>query len=343
MSYNEFTYPTKTEVITKKDNTAKIAVYPCYPGYGVTLGNVLRRVMLSSIAGGAVTSLKIEGVKHEFSAVDGVYENIIDIILNIKKLRFNISSDSPVELSLSVKGKKKITGADIKKNSEAELINKEQYICELTENKSEIDMTITVEKGIGFSPVERRETKKKVIGVIDIDTSFSPVKKVSFEVVNTRIGKRTDYEKLEIEIETDGSLTPLDAFKSASAELSRNFAIMSGIKPEVIAKEAIEIVEAKEASENQQMAEEKAKEDEQNITTLETVVKKEEEDFNTYSLTKIGLPAKIVKILEEADITTVEELIAHKKEELMKIEGVGESVIKEIKKNLGKYGIILSK
>jgi DNA-directed RNA polymerase subunit alpha len=341
MSYNEFTLPVKSEVVLEEGNIAKIEVHPCYPGYGVTLGNSLRRVLLSSIEGGAVTSLKIEGVKHEFSTIEGVYESVINIILNVKKLRFKVHTDKPVEVTLKAKGKKKVTAKDIDKNSDAEVINKDQFICELTEAKSEVDIKFTVEKGIGYSPVERREAKKKEIGVIEIDTSFSPVKRVSFNVVNTRIGKRTDYDKLVLEVETDGSVSSYDAFKNASEILSKNYAVLAGIKIAEVQKEVKKVKEDHE--EKARQAEEAQKEAKVLMEEEGKEVKKEEDDINQYTLEKIGLPAKLINSLEKENITKVDELIKNTQDDLMKIEGIGESSIKEIKKSLGKYGIILPK
>ncbi len=340
MSYNEYTFPVDSKVLEKDGNRAQIEISPCYPGYGVTLGNSFRRVLLSSIPGGAVTAVKIEGAKHEFSAIEGIYQNMIDIILNIKKIRFNVATDEPVTLTLTAKGKKKVTAKDIQKDQGAEVINKDQFICELTEAKSEVEMTLIVEKGIGYSPIERREHDKKEIGLIEIDTLFSPMKNVSYEIKGTRLGKRTDYEKLIIDIETDGSLTPHDAFKQASLALGTSFAILANVKFEEIKKEATDIQEKNVTLKREK---EEAEKDAEMEEPKEEKVVKREEDYNAYTLEKIGMPAKLINIFEKEGIKTVEDILKLKKDNLLEISGIGESSLKEVKKALGKHGITLTK
>lgn len=222
--------PEKIKVVSKEDNKVTFEISPLMPGYGATIANPLRRVLLSSLSGAAVVSVKIKGVEHEFSTIPGVLEDVIEIILNVKKLRFKLYSDEPIKLSLQVSGDKEITGEDIKLSSDVELINSEQHIATLTDKKASLDMEIEVEKGIGYVPIEKRRKEKLPIGVIAVDAIFSPVKLVNFSVENIRVGDRIDYNKVVMEIETDGSIEPEQALKNAAEILVDHFKITSDIE-----------------------------------------------------------------------------------------------------------------
>ncbi|MGC9031539.1 MAG: DNA-directed RNA polymerase subunit alpha, partial [Minisyncoccia bacterium] len=204
--------PHKIQFIEKDKDTAQIEIEGLYPGYGITLGNTLRRVLLSSLEGCAITSFKIKGVSHEFTTLPGVLEDVVIISLNLKKLRFKMQDDEPQIITLSVKGKGKVTGKDIKTTPQIEVVNKDQLIATLTDEKARLEMEIKVEKGVGYLPIEMREEKTKVIGEIPIDAIFTPIKKVSYKIENVRVGKRTDFEKLILSIETDGTLNPKEAY-----------------------------------------------------------------------------------------------------------------------------------
>src|SRR4030042_1978251 len=184
--------PQPPKVIDKKDNWAQFEIQGLYPGYGITIGNSLRRVLLSSVSGAAVTQMKIKGVQHEFSTISGVLEDVITIIMNLKQLRFKIHSDEPQKAVLNIKGEKRVMGSDFKIPTQLELMNKDCQIATLTDKKKELEMEIQIEKGIGYEPVERRKKQKKLeIGVIPIDAIFTPVKRVSYKVENMRVGERT--------------------------------------------------------------------------------------------------------------------------------------------------------
>ncbi|MFA5124260.1 MAG: DNA-directed RNA polymerase subunit alpha [Patescibacteria group bacterium] len=209
--------------------SAQIVIEPCFPGYGLTLGNALRRIILSSLPGGAVTAVKIKGVKHEFSAMENVPEDVLEIILNLKTLRFKVYSDEPVTLQLKAEGKKKVTGADIQQSIDAEVVNKDAVITSLSAENAEIEMELTVAKGIGYVPVEDQSKGKGEIGTILTDSIFTPVINVGLEVEATRVGQRTDYDKLILTIETDGTISPEDAVKKAAEILTNQFSwIMEG-------------------------------------------------------------------------------------------------------------------
>lgn len=215
--------PKEVKYTEGKDNFGTIEILGCYPNYGSTIGNAIRRVLLSSIEGSAVTSVKIKGVSHEFSTIDGVMEDVVQIILNLKQVRFSIHSDEPVVLVLKHKGEGLVTAESIKSNSKAEVVNKDQVIATVTNKKTTLEMEITVEKGIGYVSVEQVEDKNKDLGLIFIDAVYTPVKRVNYKVENMRVGKRTDYEKVVLEVVTDGSLTSKEAFDKAVAILIEQF------------------------------------------------------------------------------------------------------------------------
>lgn len=205
-----------------------LVVEPCFHGYGTTLGNALRRVLLSSLPGAAVTAIKIKGVTHEFQSIEHVKEDVLEIILNVKALRLKLHSDQPVKLSLKVEGAKAVTGADIDPNAEVEIVNTDQVICTTTDASSKFEMELTVEKGRGYVPTEEREHESHDLGTIAIDALFSPVRSVGYRVENTRIGDITNYDKLIMNIETDGSLTPEEAVQASAQLLIDHFALLTG-------------------------------------------------------------------------------------------------------------------
>jgi DNA-directed RNA polymerase subunit alpha len=227
--------PQIPKIISKKDNWAQFEIQGLYPGYGITVGNSLRRVLLSSLSGAAVTQVKIKGVQHEFSTIPGVLEDVITIMMNLKQLRFKIHSDEPQKAVLKIKGEKKIKGSDFEVPTQLELINKDCPIATLTDKKKELEMEIQVERGIGYEPVERRKKQKKLeIGVIPIDAIFTPIRRISYKVENMRVGERTDFDRLKLDIETDGTITPEDAFSQASEILIKHFSLLNesfGLKP----------------------------------------------------------------------------------------------------------------
>ena len=197
----------------ERPNEGVLVVEPCFYGYGTTLGNALRRVLLSSLPGAAVTAVKMKGVHHEFQAVKGVKEDALEIILNLKSLRLKCFSDEPVKLSLSVSGAKTVTAADIVPNADVEIVNPEIVIATVTEDSATFEMELTVRKGRGYATSEERASAEegRELGTIVIDALFSPVRNVGYRVENTRVGEITNYDKLIMTIETDGTITPQDA------------------------------------------------------------------------------------------------------------------------------------
>lgn len=216
--------PLAPKVIERKGNSALIEIEALYPGYGVTAGNALRRVMLSSLEGAAVTQIKIKGVPHEFSTIAGVMEDAITLIINIRQLRFKIIGDEPQICVLKAKGEKEITGADLEIPSQLELANPETHIANLTAKSAKLEIEIKIEKGTGYVSKDACSGKSKLeIGVIPMDAMFTPVKRVGFRVQNMRVGDRTDFDRVTFDIETDGTITPETAFARASEILVNHF------------------------------------------------------------------------------------------------------------------------
>ncbi len=213
------------KTMEKLDNNGTFVIEPLSPGYGVTVANALRRVLLSSLEGAAITSIKIEGATHEFTTVPGIKEDVVEIILNLKTLRFKLHQDEPVVLKMSVKGPKQVTAADFSANSACEVVNKDVFLATL-DKTAKLEMEITVAKGRGYVPVERRGEEKMPLGTIAVDSIFTPVKKVHYEVENTRVGGMTNFDKITLEIATDGSLDPEEALNRAAGIIVEHFGII---------------------------------------------------------------------------------------------------------------------
>lgn len=210
----------------QKPNEGTLVIEPCFHGYGTTLGNALRRVLLSSLPGAAVVAVKIKGVNHEFQAIENVKEDALEIILNLKSLRLKVFSDEPIILKLSVSGEKTVTAADIEPNADVEIVNPDLKIFTITDSKGKVEMELTVRKGRGYSSTEERTRETSDLGTIAIDALFSPVRNVGYRVGDTRVGEITNYDKLIMTIETDGTITPEDAVKQSAQILMDHFSFL---------------------------------------------------------------------------------------------------------------------
>jgi DNA-directed RNA polymerase subunit alpha len=226
--------PKSFKIAEKKDNFASFEIEGLYPGYGVTLGNSLRRVLLSSLEGAALVRVKIKGVNHEFSTMEGILEDVITICLNLKKLNFNIHSEEPQKGILKISGVKKVTGKDLKLPSQLDLLNPEQHIATLTSKKANLELEIIIQKGIGYESKEMRDKEKLEIGEISLDATYAPIKKVNFYVENMRVGERTDFDRLVIGIETDGSIEPEKALMEAADILTKHLLIFVDKKEQLL-------------------------------------------------------------------------------------------------------------
>ncbi|MEK7555117.1 MAG: DNA-directed RNA polymerase subunit alpha [Patescibacteria group bacterium] len=230
MKYEYLSDSASIKTISEDGNVGVFEIEGLYTGYGVTVGNALRRVLLSSLPGGAITQIKVGGVSHEFSTIPGVAEDMVEIILNLKRVRFRIHTSEPQILSLKFKGEGKVTAGDIEGNSEVEVITSDAHIATVTDKGAEFSMELTIEKGLGYVPAEARRSEKLPIGVIALDAIFSPVTKVNFDVENMRVGDRTDYNRLRITIETDGSITPSQALRKSARILQDFFTKIGAIE-----------------------------------------------------------------------------------------------------------------
>lgn len=317
--------PFKPKIVEEKDSRAVINIEGLYPGYGHTVGNSLRRVLLSSLKGAAITSVKIEGVGHEFSNIEGVLENVVEMILNLKQVRCRLHEDGPFSIILSASGEKAIKARDFKTPSQVEIMNEDTHIATLTSKKSRLNIEATVESGLGYVPVESRSKDKVEIGTIALDAAFSPVRKVNYSVENMRVGDRTDYNRVKFDIETDGSITPQDAFQKSAQILVEQFSVMT----EGFSKADIyETVSAPV-----KVMEDFGEGEEAGVSSEEDTAKIKVEDLK--------LSNRTLNALREAGIKSVGGLSRKKEEALREIEGLGDKGIQEIKKALGNFGITL--
>ncbi|MFH1129523.1 MAG: DNA-directed RNA polymerase subunit alpha [Patescibacteria group bacterium] len=225
---HKISLPIKPKVIKKGDNRAIFEIDNCYPGYGITIGNAFRRVILSSLSGAAITSVKIKGVSHEFSTIPNVLEDVIQIILNLKQIRFKVNAEIPsIKIELKASGEKEVKAKDIKTTAEIEVVNKDAHIATLTSAKAKLEMELEIGTGLGYVPVEQRKKDKLEIGAIALDAIYTPVKRVNYEVENMRVGDKTDFNRVKIDIETDGSVEPEYAFNRAAEILLEQFGVFA--------------------------------------------------------------------------------------------------------------------
>lgn len=312
--------PQKPNLVSEEGKKAVFEIEGLYPGYGQTIGNSLRRVLLSSLKGAAITSVKIEGVQHEFSTIEGVMEDVVEIILNLKQLRFRLHEEGPFVITLSAKGEREVTGADFKAPSQVELINKEHYIATISSKKTNLNIEATVESGLGYVPVEARSKDKVEVGTIALDAAFSPVRHVNYEVENMRVGDRTDYNKVLLTIETDGSITPLVALTEASKILEGQYqALAQGF--------ADERAPMGVRQETREEAEERADNEAGGASKLK--------------IEDLGISNRTQNALREAGIKTVGGLSRKKESAIREVEGLGEKGIQEIKSALSGLGLSL--
>jgi len=316
MEYS-ITLPSKPRVVSEADTEGVYEIDGLYPGYGHTLGNSLRRIILSSLPGAAVTSVKIEGVEHEFSTIAGIREDVVTILLNLKKLRFEILTDVGQTIKLSVKGPKKVSGGDLSLPGQVRLLNPNAYLCEITD-KTQFEAEFRIERGLGYVSRDVLKKDRVEIGEISVDAIFSPIRRVNYEVENMRVGDRTDFNRLRISIETDGTITPKAALEQSIEIMITQLKAIVGFR-----EEPLDEVRNKEVAGAAVLSPETAAE------ALKTRI----ED--------LGLSARTVASLEKANIRTVGGLARKKEQDLMEIEGLGPKSIQEIKRALANFGIVL--
>lgn len=296
-----------------RDRYGIFVIEPLERGYGTTLGNSLRRILLSSLPGYAVTSVKIDGVLHEFSTIPGVVEDTTDIILNLKKLLVKIHGDCPKKVRLNIKDEKVVTAADIQVSSDIEILNPDLYIATVSSGGSLV-AEITIDRGRGFIPAERNKTTENIIGVIAMDAHFSPVQKVNYVIEHTRVGQITDYDKLILEVWTDGSISAVEAVSLAAKIMSEHLALFVNLS--------------------------------QTAGKAEIMVEKEEESKNKIlemTIEELDLSVRSYNCLKRAGINSVEELIRKTEEDMMKVRNLGRKSLEEVEQKINALGLMLRK
>lgn len=299
--------PEHVEILEEGENTATFSIHPYHPGYGPTVGNALRRVLLSSLPGAAITHVKIEGVDHEFSTVEGVKEDVVSLLLNLKRVRLSSVSSEPVEITLEVSGEKKATAGDFDTPPEVTIANPKLHLATLTGAKAKLTLRCTIEQGRGYVPSDIHSRNQRDIGTIALDAIFTPVQRVSFNVENVRVGQATDYHKLTLTIATDGTVKPIDALKQAASILADHFAeLASDFEHKLTAERPVESV----------------------LPAMDPLPAEPE---NTLSL--LQLPSRVHNALERVGITTVEQVLELSEEQIQDIPGLGQKAVEDILKS----------
>ncbi len=317
--------PNQAQVTQLKDNTYELTLEPLYPGYGVTIGNAMRRVLLSSMPGAAVTGVKIKFVDHEFSTIPNVKEDVIQIILNLKQLRLRSFSQEPIRLSLKKKGEGVVTAGDITVTDQVEISNKDLYLCTLDNKNADFDMELIVEQGRGYVPVEGRENRSTEAGMLAVDAIYTPVKSVYYDVTNVRVGQITNYDKLTLHMETDGTMTGQEAIDIASHILTDHFSMMfSGM-----GNRLTDMAEAAVASTESIVSDD--------VEAPQTLIGAPELDGR--SLDELNLSNRAKNALSKNGITTVEALEALTNDEINNMSGLGDKTIAEIMTVLGREAV----
>jgi DNA-directed RNA polymerase subunit alpha len=321
MSDYHIALPSKPRVVTESERSGTYEIDGLYPGYGYTLGNSLRRIILSSLPGAAVTHVKIPGVAHEFSTIEGVKEDVVTILLNIRKIRFKLLTDEPQTITVSAKGPKVITAADLKLPGQVEILNPEQHIADVT-GKATLDIELRAERGLGYIPKEQHQKERVEIGTIALDAIFSPIRRVNYEVENMRVGDRTDFNRLRMIIETDGTLEPREALERSIETMIHQLKAVVGFKED----EAAEATAPSEASRTMSREDKGAAVDAEVLKTR---------------ITELSLPQRVEQVLDNASIRTVGGLVRKREDDLLAIEGLGQKGLQDIKRALSNMGLTL--
>lgn len=314
--------PSKPKIIKETGNKGSYEIGGLYPGYGHTLGNSLRRIILSSLPGAAITSIKINGIPHEFSTIKGIKEDVISMILNLKKIKFSISSGDEVVLTLKKKGVGAVTAGDIDVAGQVEILTPDQHIATITESDAVLQMEITLSNGIGYVSREVLQKERVPVESIALDAAFSPIVNVSYDVDQMRVGDRTDFNRLVINIETDGSITPKEA-------LEKSIEIMIYQLKAIIDFQEIEVV--KEEVESKKDDDKESDENKLDKDVLDDVLKTRIESLE--------ISQRTINALIEANIRTIGGLIRKKEKDLLDIDGMGKKGIDELKEILAKFDL----
>lgn len=321
MSDYHIALPSKPRVVTESERSGTYEIDGLYPGYGYTLGNSLRRIILSSLPGAAVTHVKIPGVAHEFSTIEGVKEDVVTVLLNIRKIRLKLLTDEPQTITLSVKGPATVTAGDLKLPGQVEILNPEQVIAEVT-GKNTLELELRAERGLGYIPKEEHQKERVEIGSIALDAIFSPIRRANYEVENMRVGDRTDFNRLRILIETDGTLAPREALESSITTMIHQLKAVVGFKEE----ETSEIEPAVMSDARMGLPEKVQPMDAEILKTR---------------ITELNMPQRVEMALDNASIRTVGGLVRKREDDLLAIEGLGQKGLQDIKRALSNLGLTL--
>jgi DNA-directed RNA polymerase subunit alpha len=310
--------PSKPRVVKEEEFSGVFEIDGLYPGYGHTLGNSLRRIILSSLPGAAITEVKIDGVSHEFSTIDGVREDVVTMLLNLKRIRLGMQGDGPFTIALKANGPKVITAGDLTVPSQITILNPDQKIAEITDKAAKLNMEITVEHGLGYVPRDIHKKEKVDIGTIALDAVFTPIRRVNYEVENMRVGDRTDYNRLRIMIETDGTLTPREALEESIEIMVHQLKAIIGFQDTTSHTEATPKAEV-----------------------VEDAGGEPDSDALKTRIETLDLSARVQGALETANIRTVGGLVRKKKDDILALEGMGPKGLEEIEAILVKMGTSL--
>jgi DNA-directed RNA polymerase subunit alpha len=312
---HHITLPSKPRVVSEEGLQGVYEIDSLYPGYGHTLGNSLRRIILSSLSGASITSVKIDGIQHEFATIEGVRESVMEILLNLKRVHFSLQGDEPQTIRLSVKGPKSITAADIQMPSQVSITNPDQHICDVA-GKVSLELEATIERGLGYVPREVLTKEKVDIGTIALDATFTPIRRVNYEVENMRVGDRTDFNRLRILIETNGTLSPREALEKSIEIMIHQLKAIIGFQEE---EEAV----APATGMMGESAPAGAK------------------DPSKVKIDDLGLSSRVASSLTAGGIKTAAGLARKTPSVLKELDGVGDKAIDEIESALSGLGLTL--
>jgi DNA-directed RNA polymerase subunit alpha len=331
MSEQKIILPSKPKAVNEDGNKGVFEIDGLVPGYGYTLGNSLRRIILSSLTGAAITAVKIDGVSHEFATIDGVKEDVITILLNLKNIRFNLSTDEPQKISFSVKGPKLVTAADINAKGLVEVANPEQYICEVT-GKVGLNIELTIERGLGFVPRDAHHKQKADIGTIFLDAIFSPIRRVSYDVEEMRVGDKTNFNRLRMTIETDGTISPREALESSVKTMIEQLAAIVSVDSGAVISDVQSRMEKAPIMQAMESGEETSADEEGDVDVTDVLKNR---------IDTIGLSTRTLNALSAANIRTVGGIARKHVDDLLQIDGIGDKGIQEIKDALTQFGLSL--
>lgn len=314
MEYH-ITLPSKPRVVTEEDMLGIYEIDSLYPGYGQTLGNSLRRIILSSLPGAAITSVKIEDVPHEFATIDGIRESVMEILLNLKRVHFSLQGDEPQTIRLSVKGAKTVTAADISAPSQVTIANPDQHIADIS-GKVSLELEATIERGLGYVPREVLTKDKVDVGTIALDAAFTPIRRANYEVEDMRVGDRTDYNRLRVVIETNGTITPREALERSIEIMINQLKSVVGFQEEEVGSSS-----SHESSSKASAA--------------------KETDTSKMKIEDLGLSTRTSSALTDNGIKTIAGLVRKTADSLKELDGVGDKAIEEITSALSDHGLSL--